>query len=447
MGVGKFHLPISSVKKTYIRPSDWLPMPTNITSASQTFVGLHAIFERGNNYCAFLFTTSAGQYRVDWGDGTVTLHNSNTIAQYEYNFASISNSTLTSRGYKQAIITVTAVSGNLLTCNFQTRFVTSPVQNRPYATGFLDCILSMPNATASGITFGGATVRHSYVERVDVKTIGGCTSTASMFSGCFSLQSVPLFNTSSVTNMTGMFFSCHSLPSVPLFNTASVTNMNSMFFSCYSLQSVPLFNTASVINMGGMFQNCFSLQSVPLFNTSSVTSMNGMFNVCPSLQSVPLFNTASVTVMNDMFVSCHSLQTVPFFNTSSVTNMNSMFNSCSSLQTVPLFNTSSVTNMNNMFLSCFSLQSIPNLTTLTTTVFGSWITNDSLDRIELSFTNSVNLNNCQLSKDAIVEIFTNLRNRTSTTSASINITGNWGASALTTAERAIATAKNWTIVG
>jgi hypothetical protein len=103
--------------------------------------------------------------------------------------------------------------------------------------------------------------------------------------------------------------------------------------------------------------------------------------------------------------------------------------------------------MSAMFQNCSSLQSIPNLTTLTTTTFTDWITNDSLDRIELSFTNSVNLNNCQLSKDAIVEIFTNLRNRTSTTSASINITGNWGASALTTAERAIATAKNWTIVG
>jgi surface protein len=431
----------------WVRPSDWLPMPTNITSANQTFVGLHAVIENADNYVAFLFTTSAGQYRVDWGDGTVTLHNSNTIAQYQYNFATISNSTLTSRGYKQAMITVTAVSGNLLTCNFQTRFVTSPVQNRVYATGFLDCILSMPNATASGITFGGGTVRHTYVERVDVKTIGGCTTMNGMFNSCFSLQSVPLFNTASVTNMVTMFFNCLSLQSVPLFNTASVTIMSSMFINCYSLQSVPLFNTASVTVMNSMFQNCYSLQSVPLFNTASVTNMNNMFNNCHSFQSVPLFNTVSVISMTNMFQSCFSLQSVPLFNTASVTNMVTMFFNCNSLQSVPLFNTASVTNMNNMFNSCFSLQSVPNLTTLTTTTFEAWIANDSLGRIELSFTNSVNLGNCKLSKDAIVEIFTNLRNRTLTTSANINITGNWGASALSASDRLIATAKNWTITG
>ena len=33
--------------KEWVRPSDWLPMPTNITSANQIFVGLHAVFESG----------------------------------------------------------------------------------------------------------------------------------------------------------------------------------------------------------------------------------------------------------------------------------------------------------------------------------------------------------------------------------------------------------------
>ena len=141
MAVGSFSLPISS-SIDWVRPSDWLPMPTGITSANQTFVGLHAVFSEGQNYCAFRFTTSAGQYQVDWGDGTVTLHNSNTNAEKEYNYASISNSTLTSRGYKQVMITVTPVSGNFLTCNFQQRFTTSPSQNVQYTTGFLDCILS-----------------------------------------------------------------------------------------------------------------------------------------------------------------------------------------------------------------------------------------------------------------------------------------------------------------
>ena len=378
MGVGSFILPQMQVSSEWQRPADWLPMPTNITASDQIFVGLHAVIENSDNYCAFSFTTSSGQYRVDWGDGNVTLHNSGTIAQYQYNYASVSNSTLSSRGYKQVIVKVTPVSGNLLTCNFQQRFVTTPVQNQAYSSGFLECVLSMPNASSGqSITFGGTTIRHAYCEKVDIKTIGNATNMSNMFSGCYSLQSVPLFNTANVTNMSNMFQSCSSLQSVPLFNTINVTNTLYMFWNCYSLQSVPLFNTANVTNMAVMFNSCYSLQSVPLFNTTNVANMSNMFQNCQSLNFIPAFVTTAVT-----------------------TDFTTFANVC-----------------------------------------------NSLNRILMSFNRTVALQNCQLSKDALVEIFTNLINRTATTSATIDITGNWGASALTSADRAIATNKNWVITG
>ena len=392
----------SGSSEDWQRPSDWLPMPTNITSADQIFVGLHAVIENSDNYCAFLFTTSAGQYQVDWGDGNVTLHNSGTIAQYQYNYASVSNSTLSSRGYKQAMIKVTPVSGNLLTCNFQQRYVTTPVQNQSYASGFLDCILSMPNASVGqSITFGGLTIRHSYCEKVDIKTIGNATSMLNMFYACASLQSVPLFNTINVTNMQNMFNSCYSLQSVPLFNTINVTNMSFMFVNCYSLQLVPVFNMVNVTNIRNIFQYCYSLQFVPVFNTINVANMSYMFEGCSSLQSVPLFNTINVTSISFMFNGCQSLNFIPSFITTAVT--------------------SDFTNFAN---GC-----------------------NSLNRITMSFNRTVSLVNCQLSKDALVEIFTNLVNRTATTSANIDITGNWGASALTASDRLIATNKNWVITG
>jgi len=455
MATGSFKLPISSGSTEWVRPSDWLAMPTGITSANQTFVGLHAVIENADNYVAFLFTTSAGQYRVDWGDGTVTLHNSNTIAQYQYNFASISNSTLTSRGYKQAMITVTAVSGNLLTCNFQQRYVTSPVQNQTYSTGFLDCILSLPNATTgSSISFGGTgSVIQRYVERFDIKTIGSCTSLSGVFSTCTSLQSVTLFNTQNITNTSFMFVNCSSLQSVPLFNTQSVTNMSSMFQGCTSLKSLPLFNTQNVTNISSMFSSCSSLQSVPLLNTQSVTNIGSMFSGCTSLQSVPLLNTQSVTLMNNMFTSCTILKSVPLFNTQNVTNMGAMFSSCSSLQSVPLFNTMNVNNMGGMFQNCASINYIPtfntsSITTTSGTDFGNFTINSfSIDRIQVSFSRTVGLQNNQLSRTALVEVFNNLVNRSATTSATITISGNWGASALTAADRLIATSKNWVIVG
>ena len=426
MGVGSFILPQIGGVKEWQRPSDWLPMPTNITATDQIFVGLHAVIENSDNYCAFSFTTSAGQYRVDWGDGNVTLHNSNTVAQYQYNYASISNSTLSSRGYKQVIIKVTPVSGNLLTCNFQQRFVTTPAQNQAYSSGFLECILSMPNASSGqSITFGGTTIRHAYCEKVDIKTIGNATNMQNMFQNCFSLQSVPLFNTINVTNMQNMFFACYSLQSVPLFNTINVTIMANMFNGCSSLQSVPLFNTINVTSMIYMISYCSSLQSVPLFNTVNVTNMTSMFNGCSSLQSVPLFNTINVTNMNNMFYNCSLLQSVPLFNTINVTSMVAMFQNCTSLNFIPAF-----------------------ITTAITTDFTSFANGcNSLNRILMSFNRTVAIQNCQLSRDALVEIFTNLTNRTATTSANIDITGNWGASALTTANRLIATNKNYVIIG
>jgi hypothetical protein len=49
-----------------------------------------------------------------------------------------------------------------------------------------------------------------------------------------------------------------------------------------------------------------------------------------------------------------------------------------------------------------------------------------------------------LSAPELVEIFNNL---VTTTGQTITISGNWGASLLTPAERAIATGKGWTITG
>jgi surface protein len=453
MAVGSFSLPISSGNTEWVRPSDWLAMPT-VTVANDTFVGLHAVFPEGQNFVAFQFTTSAGQYRVDWGDGTVTLHNSGTVAQYQYDYATVSNATLTSRGYKQAMIVVTPVSGLLRIIDLQKAYVTSPLQTTAYASGFLDCILSMPNASvSSSIVLGSTIIRHSYCERFDIKTIGGCNSLPNLFFQFSLLQSVPLFNTSAVTNMSQMFNQCLSLQNVPLFNTSAITNMSQMFNQCLSLQNVPLFITSAVTNISSMFNGCASLKSIPLFNTSAVTNMSQMFLGCSSLKSVPLFNTGLVTNMSSMFQSCSSLVTIPLFNTSAVTNISSMFSGCTSLQSIPLLNTALVNNMSGMFLSCSSINSIPalsttSITTTSGTDFGAIFQNNfSLDRCPMVFARTVSLLNCQLSRTALVEVFNNLVSRTLTTSATITISGNWGASALTLADRLIATSKNWIIVG
>jgi len=407
------------------RPSDWLALPT-VTSAEQKFVGLHAVFPDGDNVCALLLTTSAGQYEVDWGDGTVTLHNSNTKAEHQYDYSTISASTDCSRGYRQVLVTVTPVSGNILTINFQQRYTG---RNQIYATGWLDVIGSFPNASSGGsLIFGGFTVSQAFVEQVTWVTIGGVTSCNSMFRLCTSLQSIPVFNTASVTNMIEMFHTCSNLMDVPLLNTGNVTDMTFMFNNCYSLQTIPLLNTGNVTDMAIMFGYCHSLITVPLLNTANVTRMLRMFEYCYSLESVPLFNTVKATNMDQMFYSCSNLKNIPTFNTAVVTTFSQMFTSCFSLINIPALSTAAVTpSAGEDFATFFA------------------VNNYSLARCEMVFARNVGFQNSGLSRTAIVEIFNNLADRTATTSATISLSGNFGVASLTAGDLLIATSKNWVV--
>ena len=348
-------LPCATPADKWTRPVDWLDMPT-VAPTDDTFVALHAVFPSGQNFVAFRFSTDSGDYQVDWGDGTVTTHASNVVAEHEYDYATYdtSNSTLSSRGYKQSIITVTPLTGELRTANFDLRFTTTPAQNQPYATGFLDCILSMPNCQSGFIPINlshSNQIRHRYIERFRLINSGNANDERNLFQNCSSLV-VAEVDCTNFTIMSFMFVNCSALQTVELLNTSNVTDMNSTFFGCSSLQSVPLLDTSSVTSMSSMFNGCFSLQSVPLLDTSSVTTMS------------------------------------------------------------------------NAFLNC-----------------------NSLDRTDIVCPVTVSFQNNQFSQSELVNIFNNLVDRSATTEANINISGNWGASALTTAERDIALNKNWTITG
>ena len=70
--------------------------------------------------------------------------------------------------------------------------------------------------------------------------------------------------------------------------------MATMFNNCYSLQTVPLFNTAAVTTMVNMFQSIppFScIAVIPAFNCTAVTaSSNYPFSNCPSLSASNVTN-------------------------------------------------------------------------------------------------------------------------------------------------------------
>lgn len=95
------------------------------------------------------------------------------------------------------------------------------------------------------------------------------------------LMKVPLFDTSSVTDMGQMFEGCSSyLTEVPDYDTSNVTNFEGMFHNCYCLKTAPNFDTSNAINLAGMFWNCSSLEDVHLYDTSKVQNVSVMYSGC-----------------------------------------------------------------------------------------------------------------------------------------------------------------------
>ena len=340
--------------------------------------------------------------------------------------------------YKQAIVTVTPLSGrNLITLNLHQKNTQANLST--YASGFIDISVagSLMTSLLIGVQTAGAatqTINFRDLEQVNILSTG-IASASYLFYNCSSLESVAA-DTASVTNFSDMFDMCSSLQTIPLLNTAAGTTLAGMFYSCAFLTSIPLLNTATATDLDSMFSLCSSLQTIPLLNTALVTNFTSMFSTCSSLQTIPLLNTASGTNFTNMFLSCYSLTSIPLLNTAAGTNFTSMFRTCFSLQTIPLLNTAAGTNFTSMFNACPSLTSIPLLNTAAGTNFTTMFTlcsslqTAALDRAGLGATGvSLGYTSCKFSQTGLEYIFSKLGRGTS---SSLDIQLNWGTVTATT---------------
>jgi surface protein len=457
---------------TYTRPSDWLTMPT-VASSAQTFVGLFAVCNHDSNYVALKATTSIGNYQVDWGDGNITTHASNTTAEYNYSYSAISNTTLSSKGYKQVLITVTPVSGNILT------FITN-VTHSAVGTGaakivtWLEYLINLPLLSNAGLSISstGTNVKPSWLEKVTISAIGTTSYTyfdnmflnmtglkqvnitantyvsaaQTMFQGCWSLISVNLFNTSNITNSVRMFSDCYSLEQVPNFNLSKVTNGGSMFQNCYKLKTVPALDMRLNTTFGYMFYNCYNLTEIGLIDTRSGTDFSNFAYICNKLRTVANLNMSAATNANNAFAVCPSLDNFPAITLGNTNcNLTGFFNNTATLKKVGNMDVSKAVNFTSFFAGTPSLRTLPALnlnagTTLVTMV--------SPVMASAPFTNvraSLSVANKNLGRLSIIEVFNGLAS--GVTSRTITISANPGIATLTAADRAIATAKGWTVAG
>lgn len=320
--LGQRYRPSTSVKDwlpqpastTYVRPSDWLALPS-VISTDQKFVGLHAVYNNESNFAA---VNCAGAYTVDWGDGSAPVNVATGVSAYHnYVYSDLGAGTLSTRGYRQAVVTITPQGGsNLTKVDLYTKHNQSGLADG-YSSGWLD--IRMAGSLLTTLTIGSAvtTVLHRLLEQFEFVGTNGVTSFASLFASCAALRSLVALYTALGTDFTSMFNGCRCLATVPLLNTGAGTNFTSMFNTCVALQTVPLLNTAAGVTFTSMFATCTALATVPLLNTAAGVTFTSMFNGCNSLQTVPLLNMAAGTALLSMFTACTSLRSGTLSGTSS----------------------------------------------------------------------------------------------------------------------------------
>ncbi|MGI9158940.1 MAG: BspA family leucine-rich repeat surface protein, partial [Saprospiraceae bacterium] len=315
------------------RDPSWLALPS-VISTDNKFVGLHKVFSDSN----FVALSAAGNYTVDWGDGTTPVnYNSGVTAYYQYDYnasglsgtdapvtftASTSTVNRTAHGYTNdmtisfaSIVTTTGITAeqvyyvvNASADSFQVS-ATSGGSALTLTNDGSGTILSYKQAIVqvypqAGQTFTSINLQLKHNRAgLNAYTSGFCDV---VFAGS-SLSTLLLGATSVGGTSQNIRFSELEQASVLSCNA----QLGSLFNNCYKLSNVVTINSsvASNHNMSYMFVNCYSLQSVPLFNTAAVTNMSSIFNGCSSLQSIPAFNCGTVTSSANsvnMFATCSS---------------------------------------------------------------------------------------------------------------------------------------------
>jgi len=468
----------------YSEPDEWPDMPHMSSGENKIvmFARVDPTLDPRSNTISFRVAVNSGNVNIDWGDGTTDSGNYGSITtsrSYDLstkNLISVSDLSTgesPSAGYGIAVITITPGISTAYFTSFsrQTNTFGGSVAN---SGSVLSIKMSAPLLTTLNVNYSG-------LRKFEYVGINSISSAGSLFSAHRHLEKVT-FDISNIGSggYSNMFATCYRLTDVNLTgnprNLATRSAVN-MFNECKSLRRAPNFSGTNLISsMVSMFNGCNSLEYIPLYTTTSCISMSSMFHSCFSLENVPLFNTFNVTNMTSMFSGCTALEIAPFFNTSNVTTVSGMFFGCFNLKYVPSYNLTSCTNISNMFFDCVSLRYVPDLSVKTPALgatfmnaTGVFFNNQSLISIGFIDLSAVNNNsqtfinssspprllqrslvtghaynhtyiNCNLSPEALNEIYTNLP--TAASGSIITVTGNWGTAY---DDPTIATGKGWTV--
>lgn len=443
---------------SWVRPSDWPALPW-IADATQGFVGLIAVYDTGSEHLSLL---CAGNYTVDWGDGTAPENVSTGVkASHTYNYSTLASS-VTSRGYKTAVVAITANGGNLTQIDLNQKHALSG--SGVVCSPWLDLQINAVNLTVLKVSYSA--VQAKMLEALNIRR-HALTNINDMCTNCYALRAINNFGTQSITTATNAFNACRSMVEYPPFDWSALVSMGSMFINNFSLKKITTTNFPNVTDAQNTYQNCYSIEEIPRMSFPKLTQamlmfayMYGLKRVKPlyflvlgncsrmfegdyALEEVALFYTGSASNVSSLFYSCATLRRIPAFDFHSATAATGVLEGCHSLVDAPVFTFGAAASVTNLVAYTQSLKEIPAWDLSTATTVGTLaIGAVSLARSRVTgvkVTHSyASLN---LSAAALNEIFTNLAS--GVTGQTITVTGNPGAATCTPS---IATAKGWTVV-
>lgn len=144
---------------------------------------------------------------------------------------------------------------------------------------------------------------------------GKVQSFSGIFNGLRGLKIIASpIDCNSATNLDGMFNHCNSLERIPRLENvddSQILTAIGMFSSCFSITDVPLFDTSHATNLSNMLNFCTKLRSIPDYDFSSVTKVDRFCRNCYKVSEgiLETYNKfldrgASITSHTQTFLDC-----------------------------------------------------------------------------------------------------------------------------------------------
>ena len=412
----------------YVRPSD-RPTKPAFAPDEQAIYWLFGVQEHGlNDYC-FQLTESSGNYKVDWGDGTIETVASNTVTEHKYDFSTL-NVPVGSEGYKWVWIKAMPSAGNITALNFTGNNCSwRPALNTEikFLTQVFEIYLQSKYVTSMYFPDNYSRKFHFMCEIFEFygenNMTAGCTDFLFDF---YSLRRLKI-DTIKWKNFFGFLRGCCSFnQSLDNLDTSNGTNFDDFLHAASSFNRRLNIDTGNALTLRHFLANCRAYNKPLILNTSKCYNFDDFMSGCSLFNNELKIDLVSATTMNYFLYQCYVFNQDLNLNTSKVTTfINCLYRTYSLNKKVEL-DLSSATDIRGLFQYNWSMTNVR-------------LKNISVAVSQLDFAASA------MDANAVMDLLPDLPDRTGIAAGTLNLIGTPASLQLTPVQIALFTARNWNI--